>query len=150
MTDVVDRYVELLKRDKEYGEKYLTNQFFYDEKRGFVPALAVLSSMPWKWTRERKDVELFLNHDKSEALMKIEDFYSDELLDLTEEYFNFDASELSDEEWEKLYSRTELKNKLQNVNVPERLKECIRVYIECEDVCNDLRAYVKKKRNSEE
>ena len=128
MRDVLDKYLELVEDDNEYCCKYMMFHLFYDEERGFMPMLAILEQgCIWKTITTRVVLNAVINSDYSGQLLKIEDFYSDELYEL----------------FKKIYSIEELEKRLNGDNTPRKLKDCIRLYIKCNKVCKEFSGYMK-------
>ena len=144
MRDVLDKYLELVEDDNEYCCKYMMFHLFYDEERGFMPMLAILEQgCIWKTITTRVVLNAVINSDYSGQLLKIEDFYSDELYELFKEFHIIDESKLTEEEFEKIYSIEELEKRLNDDNTPRKLKDCIRLYIKCNKVCKEFSGYMK-------
>ena len=144
MRDVLDKYLELIEEDNKYCYKYMMPHMFYDEEKGFIPMLVLLEqSCIWKTISTRIVLNAVINSNSSDQLLKIEDFYSDELYELFKEFHIIDETKLTEEEYDKIYSIEELKRRLNDNNTPKKLKDCIRLYIKCNKVCEEFNAYIK-------
>ena len=87
-----------------------------------------------------------MNSQYKYDLLKLSDFYYDELCDLFADFYNIeDYSEMEDEKIDELFSIENYKKILENKEVPKRIKECIELYLECNKVCKELETIIIKK-----
>ena len=92
------------------------------------------------------DMHNAMNSQYKYDLLKLSDFYYDELCDLFADFYNIeDYSEMEDEKIDELFSIENYKKILENKEVPKRIKECIELYLECNKVCKELETIIIKK-----
>lgn len=84
-------------------------------------------------------MEKIINSKDKFNLLRLSDFYNDELAELFANFFDIkDFSKMEDEEMDKLFSTENYKSILNNKDTPVRIKECIKLVLECDEVCEQL------------
>ena len=134
--NLLKEYSLLLKEDKSYVKNYKleeqeTLRIYYETK---------LKYRNIENTEELKEV---IESENAKELLKIEDYYFDELIDLTEEQFNSVAKEWSDKELREFVSPDNLNKLLEKEDISKQFKDCIRIYLKAESVCKLLTEKIK-------
>ena len=151
---VIDKYLAVLKKENEYFEKYLNNKINLNdsfenpiESKINGEILNFLNNaFIWRKIKTKIDMHNAMNSQYKYDLLKLSDFYYDELCDLFADFYNIeDYSEMEDEKIDELFSIENYKKILENKEVPKRIKECIELYLECNKVCKELETIIIKK-----
>ena len=151
---VIDKYLAVLKKENEYFEKYLNNKINLNdsfenpiESKINGEILNFLNNaFIWRKIKTKIDMHNAMNSQYKYDILKLSDFYYDELCDLYADFYNIeDYSEKEDEKIDELFSIENYKKILENKEVPKRIKECIELYLECNKVCKELETIIIKK-----
>ena len=148
-SQIIDKYLKTLEQENIYVEKYIKN----NEKSvyGFEDSIEAIikheifnlendsSIFIWRTIKNKKDMEKIINSKDKFNLLRLSDFYNDELAELFANFFDIkDYSKMEDEEMDKLFSTENYKSILNNKDTPVRIKECIKLVLECDEVCEQL------------
>lgn len=141
MENLIKEYYKLIEKDREYLNKYIkefngTDFAIYEFKN------LMENSFIWRKIKDYKTLENVINSKNAMELMRIEDYYSDEVYEVLENYLNIDFTELSETKREKILSKRNLKELLNKDDTPQRVKDCIEISLKCEKICKELIVYI--------
>jgi len=153
---VIDKYLEVLKKENEYFEKYIKNKTDFSasyenpiEAKINSEILDFLNnSFIWRKIKTKLDMYYAMNSKYKYDLLKLGDYYHDELWEIFAKFYNIkDYSEIEEEKIEELFSIENFKKLLESTDTPVRIKDCINLYLECDKVCDELyhNVYMEKK-----
>lgn len=142
MNKIIDEYFELVQMENDFTKKYYSKKSEIEVVNIFNQI--VNDSLIWKKIKSKEDIENILKTNKAMELMRIEDYYSDILCDLLEDYLKINFTEIDEEEIEKLLSKDSLQELLNKEGTPQNLKMCIDINLKCERICKELYIYIKE------
>lgn len=139
---ILEEYFEILKEEKKYVDKYypiLENDF--DVKKQF--RIAIREMLAGARIDSYEELELLTSryNRKRFELLRIEDYYIDELYELLHQYYKLDL-ETEEEKIDEILDFDNLKKLLKDKNVPEQIKDCIKIRIKCNKVCKEMYEYL--------
>lgn len=144
---LIDKYLNVLKLENKYFDKYLKNKanILYDpenlEESNIKDKIVdfMNNAVIWRKIKTKQDMYGAMNSKYKFELLRLSDYYFDELSQLFADFFNIeDYSEMEDEKLDKLFSIESYKILLDDVNTPIRIKECIELFMESDKVCKQL------------
>lgn len=86
------------------------------------------------------------NSKESKKLLNIEEYYNDELCDCLAEELKIDFEKLKFKEKRKILSRKNLSILLNDNNISQRLKECLKLSLDSKEICRKLDKYIGKSK----
>lgn len=88
-----------------------------------------------------------MNSQYKYDLLRLSDYYHDELCDLFADFYKIeDYSEMEEEKLDEMFSIENYEKLLESTDTPVRIKECIDLYIECNTVCKELFQEINMKK----
>lgn len=144
---VIDKYLAALKKENEYFEKYLNNKINLNdsfenpiESKINGEILNFLNnSFIWRKIKTKIDMYNAMNSQYKYDLLRISDYYHDELCDLFADFYKIeDYSKMEEEKLDEMFSIENYEKLLESTDTPVRIKDCIDLYLECNTVCKEL------------
>lgn len=152
MSNVLEKYYQLVLKDKEYLEKYVLNKNREAAMHNFVKR-QMEECFIWRKVASYEVLENIVHSKEKQELLRINDYYSDEMCELLEQHLQIDFQKLSIDELSNILSEDNLQRILDDKNVPKRLKDCIILEQESQVICKEMYEYMtqnKKIKKQEE
>ena len=146
-SQVTDRYLKVLKKENEYFEKYLNNKTDciassenpMEAKINSEILDFLNNSFIWRKIKTKIDMYNAMNSQYKYDLLRISDYYHDELCDLFADFYKIeDYSKMEEEKLDEMFSIENYEKLLESTDTPVRIKDCIDLYLECNTVCKEL------------
>lgn len=139
-------YYQLLKEDKEYLQKYKLN-IKTENEIDKVIIKEVENFFEWRKIQTIQEVEDKIKNTDVKKLLRIEDYYMDEVCDLMEKYHIIEREKLSESEYCEAISDQQFYKLLDKKEIPEQLKEAITIYFSARNICDKLYNLLKTENN---
>lgn len=141
MNNILERYYQLVLKNKKYLEEYILNEHTENKMYDFIKK-HVEESFIWMKVNSYEELGTIIHSKKAMELLNISDYYSEEICNLLEKYLKIDFQQIDYEEYETILSNDNLRKLLENVDTPKRLKDCITIERESQIVCKDMYKYI--------
>jgi len=140
MDNLVQEFYKLICYDREYFKTYKCTEEVFGEQ-----GIKVMAEFYFEWRKIKNLEELKekINQGEGKGLLKIEDYYCDELVELVKKNLNINLDKLNDEEYEVFISDKNLESLLKKEEISEQLKECIKIYVSSCKTCEKLYSFIK-------
>lgn len=145
MKDILKRYYQLVLKDRKYLEEYSFSETKNNEMYDVINR-SIQESFVWRKINSYEQLKNVIHSKNASQLLKINDYYRDEMCELLWKYLDIDDSELEDEEREALISDDNLQKMVENKDVIKQLKDCIMLEKESRIVCKDMYLYIIKEQ----
>jgi len=141
---ILEEYYQLICRDRKYFKTYI-----FPEKRFVKPGLKEMTElfMEWRKVNSIEELKELVKKVGLEELLRIEDYYLDKLVETAEETINLRKE--NEKDFEKYFSKDNLKKLLDNDAINEQLKECINIYIDASKVCEKVYYFIENHKIKE-
>lgn len=149
MNDILERYYQLILKDKEYLEEYILNKTTEDKMLDVIKR-QIEECFIWRKANSYEELEDIAQSEKSMELLRLSDYYSDEMSELLEKYLGIDFKKLNDEEIDAILSNDNLQKILETNDTPKRLKDCIMIEKESQSICKEMYEYLMENKRKEE
>lgn len=149
MNDILERYYQLILKDKEYLEEYILNKTTEDKMLDVIKR-QIEECFIWRKANSYEELEDIAQSEKSMELLRLSDYYSDEMSELLEKYLGIDFKKLNDEEIDATLSNDNLQKILETNDTPKRLKDCIMIEKESQSICKEMYEYLMENKKKEE
>lgn len=149
MNDILERYYQLILKDKEYLEEYILNKTTEDKMLDVIKR-QIEECFIWRKANSYEELEDIVQSEKSMELLRLSDYYSDEMSELLEKYLGIDFKKLNDEEIDAILSNDNLQKILETNDTPKRLKDCIMIEKESQSICKEMYEYLMEHKRKEE
>lgn len=149
MNDILERYYQLILKDKEYLEEYILNKTTEDKMLDVIKR-QIEECFIWRKANSYEELEDIAQSEKSMELLRLSDYYSDEMSELLEKYLGIDFKKLNDEEIDATLSNDNLQKILETNDTPKRLKDCIMIEKESQSICKEMYEYLMENKRKEE
>lgn len=149
MNDILERYYQLILKDKEYLEEYILNKTTEDKMLDVIKR-QIEECFTWRKANSYEELEDIAQSEKSMELLRLSDYYSDEMSELLEKYLGIDFKKLNDEEIDAILSNDNLQKILETNDTPKRLKDCIMIEKESQSICKEMYEYLMENKRKEE
>lgn len=100
----------------------------------------------WRKINSYEELEDIVHSEDANELLKINDYYTDEMFELLEEQLNVNFKKLADEGVKNIVSDCNLRRILEDSKTPKQLKDCINLKIESETICDELYEHIKQNK----
>lgn len=149
MNDILEKYYQLILKDKEYLEEYILNKTTEDKMPDVIKR-QIEECFIWRKANSYEELEDIVQSEKSMELLRLSDYYSDEMSELLENYLGIDFKKLNDEETDAILSNDNLQKILETNDTPKRLKDCIMIEKESQAICKEMYEYLMENKRKEE
>lgn len=145
MSNVLERYYQLVIRDKKYLEEYIfsksTGDKMYDTIKRQMEGFFI-----WRKVNSYEELEDIAHSEKATELLRFNDYYSEEMGDLLAKHLNIDFQELDEEEYDNLFSNDNLHKIVEDNSTPKQLKDCIMLEMESRTICKEMYEYIMQSK----
>ena len=145
MCNVLKKYYQLMLKDKKYLEEYILNKTTENKMYDFMK-----KQMEECFIRRKinsyEELEKIAYSKDADELLRLGDYYSDEMSELLSEYLKIDFEELKNVEPDNIMSNVNLQKIVEDVDTPKQLKDSILLEQECQRVCKELYEYIMKSK----
>lgn len=115
---IIEEYSNLIKLDEKYQKEYKNEQNFLE---------AILESdYIWRKITDKNDIAKLLKETEGMELLRIEDYYADELCEINEK---------ENPESDFTFDEQDILKMLNDNKSSQRLKECIKIMLKSSSVC---------------
>lgn len=149
MNNVLERYYQLILKDKKYLEEYILNKSTGNKKYDFIKR-QIERCLVWRKVNSYEELENIIHSKEAYELLRFNDYYSDEMWDLLKDYLGIDFKELDDDELDKILSEENLQKIVENEDTPTQLRDCILLERDSQAICNEMHEYIQNKESEEE
>ncbi len=138
MSNLVKEYYELMVKDNKYLKKYLLNNeaSMMEQMANFMQ-----NSLSWRKIANYEELDNMINSGNIRDLLKIDEYYDDELSELLEQYKEINQLQL-DEDYIEVLMKGNSQDLLNKSDIPQRLKDCINIKIKSRKICKELYQYL--------
>lgn len=143
MEKLVNEYYEILKEDNEYLKKYILNSESESKEKLDVKNI-IEKLFEWRKIQNIQELEQKIINKNIKDLLGVEDYYVDELTELLREYLSITTKSFN---YRKYFSYKNLNELIENEETPQRIKECIKIYLKTSNVCEKLYEKYKLEEN---
>ena len=134
MEKLINEYYEILKEDNEYLNKYILNSEL--ESKEHLDVKNIIEKLfEWRKIQNIQELEQKIVNKNIKDLLGVEDYYVDELTELLREYLSITTKAFN---YRKYFSYKNLNELIENDKTPQRIKECIKIYLKTSNVCEKL------------
>lgn len=143
---LAEEYYEIIEADKKYTNAYEVEKNYNNEMLNNIQKY-INEYYKWREIENKQELQEILANKKRKdvmELLRIEDYYNDELGELIEKHFDITFSECSDEEIENILSVENYTKLLEDKTTPIQIKECVRIVLKCKDTCEKIFEYIQR------
>jgi len=134
MEKLINEYYEIIKEDNEYLKKYILNIELESQEHLDVKNI-IEKLFEWRKIQNVQELEQKIRNKKIKDLLGVEDYYVDELRELLREHLTITDKTFN---YRKYFSNRNLNELLTNEKTPQRIKDCIKIYLKTNNVCEKL------------
>ncbi|MCI8310130.1 hypothetical protein [uncultured Clostridium sp.] len=149
MSNVLERYYQLVIKDKKYLEEYIlsksTENAMLDSIKRQIEEFFV-----WRKANSYEELEKIAHSEDAVELLRFSDYYSEEMCNLLEEHLNIDFQELDEDKFDDLLSDNNLQKIAEDNDTPKQLKDCIMLEMESRAICNEMYEYIMQNKEKKE
>ena len=149
MSNVLERYYQLVIKDKKYLEEYIlsksTENAMLDSIKRQIEEFFVLRK-----ANSYEELEKIAHSEDAVELLRFSDYYSEEMCNLLEEHLNIDFQELDEDKFDDLLSDNNLQKIAEDNDTPKQLKDCIMLEMESRAICNEMYEYIMQNKEKKE
>lgn len=139
MSNLVKQYYQLIVEDNKYLKKYILN---HEDSMMEQMAEIMQNSLGWRKIANYEELDNMINSGNVRDLLKINDYYDDELSELLEQYKEINQLQL-DEDYIEVLMKGDSQDLLNKSDIPQRLKDCISIKIKSRKICKELYQYLR-------
>ena len=143
MNNILERYYQLVLKDRKYLEKYILNETTENEIENIIKKQTE-ECFIWRKVDSYEKLESIVKSNEAMELTRIGDYYFDKMCELLDNYLGIDFTELTDNEFDHILSNDNLNKILKNENAPKQLKDCIEIEEESEKISREMYRYLEK------
>lgn len=133
---IIDFCWSIIKKDREYCDKYIKDSV----NRTILEKFAE-NVLSWRMISNRNEVKNIIENNNENELMRLEDYYSDELYSLLMEKYEMKDDITEDEVekiYEEMYSEENLIKLYNEEMVSQQVKDCILLYLNSNSISKML------------
>lgn len=135
---VIEEYIKLIKMDREYQNNY--NNHIEENSLMQQIKQTIESSFIWRNLNNYNDVINLLKESKGHELLRIEDYYIDEMCKVYPDDYNIEFGDSVEDKNEEglAFENKNLLKVLENERSSDRLKYCIKIVLRSSIVCKKM------------